>query len=218
MCSEIGCKCDRSNYCSETGFHSHFCHFQTLTPSRTNSNLLATATNYHLIFKSPSLSHTYRLFHVNIPHNIQPLQEYYIFIAIIYLIILFHMINLEILRHMGGGDFTNVTFPSGNARDSLVWTHLTLPWWVDLHNTWRYILWNVGPMSCLKPNGQISCWATLSCIFKHYQSIHLTSLVSLPWTGWNLLSEKWFCTERMHWTSCQRDRRSSYMPSDSSMW
>jgi len=108
MCSEIGCKCGRSNYCSETGFHSHFCHFQTLTPSHTNSNLLATATKYHLIFKSPSLSYThpYNLLLITsstvlfmemhsiscICHtNIQALQELSIFTAIIYLIILLCM-------------------------------------------------------------------------------------------------------------------------------
>lgn len=120
------------------------------------------------------------------------------------------MINLETLRYMGegGGHFTNFIFPSGNSHDFLVWTHLTLPWWVDPHNTWRYILWNVGPVSCLKPIGHVSCCTTLSCILKHYQSIHLTSLVWLPWNGWNLVSEKWFCTERTHWTaSYQRDRR-----------
>jgi hypothetical protein len=91
-----------------------------IKPSHTNSNLLATATKYHLICKYPSLSHTHPSFHINVPHNIQPLEEYYIFTAIIYLIILFRMINLETLRHMGWGHFTNFAFPSGSACDSLV--------------------------------------------------------------------------------------------------
>ena len=50
--------------------------------------------------------------------HIQVLKEYYAFIAIIYLII-FHMINLETLRHMEGY-FTNFTFPSATAFDFLV--------------------------------------------------------------------------------------------------
>jgi hypothetical protein len=42
--------------------------------------------------------------------KIQAFQEYYIFIAIIYLTIIF----LETLGHMEG-DFTNFTFPSASA-------------------------------------------------------------------------------------------------------
>jgi hypothetical protein len=61
----------------------------------------------------------YTSFHVNVTHNIQPLQEYYIFIAVIYLIILFRMVNLEILGKMEG-HFANFTFPSASALDFLV--------------------------------------------------------------------------------------------------
>jgi hypothetical protein len=152
-----------------------------LTPSRTTTYFPAAAAKYHLVITSPCLSQTHpynplritsynvlfmemHLFHLNVTHNIQPLQEYYI--GIIYLIVLFRMINLETLGHMEG-HFTNFTFPSASALDFLVWTHPTLPSWVVLHRIWVYILWKVGPMSCLKPNGHISCWTNSSCIFWH---------------------------------------------------
>jgi len=56
------------------------------------------------------------VFHVNDTQNTQALQEYYIFIPIIYLIILFHVINLETLGH-NEGHLTNFTFPSASALD-----------------------------------------------------------------------------------------------------
>ena len=37
---------------------------------------------------------------MNVTRNIQPLQEYYIFIAVIYLIILLQMVNVEMLGNM----------------------------------------------------------------------------------------------------------------------
>jgi hypothetical protein len=58
-------------------------------------------------------------FHSKITQNVQPFLEYNIFIATIYLIVLFHMINLKMLRHMEG-HFTNFTFPSADALDFFV--------------------------------------------------------------------------------------------------
>jgi hypothetical protein len=55
----------------------------------------------------------------NVTHNIQPFQEYYIFIAVIYMIIVFRMVNLEILGNMER-HFANFTFPSASALDFLV--------------------------------------------------------------------------------------------------
>jgi hypothetical protein len=58
-------------------------------------------------------------FHVNVTCNLQPLQEYYIFIAVIYLIILFQMVNLEMLGNIDR-HFANFIFPSATALDFLV--------------------------------------------------------------------------------------------------
>jgi hypothetical protein len=133
-CAEVMkllCTCDSpASACREREIQAH------LTPLHTNSYLLVTAAKYHLIFKSPSPSHIYpykpllvtsynalfmemHLFHVNVTCNIQPLQEYYIFIAVIYLIILFQMVNLEILGNMES-HFANFTFPSVSVLDFLV--------------------------------------------------------------------------------------------------
>jgi len=57
-------------------------------------------------------------FHVNVTRNVQPLQEYYIFIAVIYLIILFRMVNLEMLENMESHSI-NFTFPIASALDFL---------------------------------------------------------------------------------------------------
>jgi len=77
--------------------------------------------------------------------KIQAFQENYIFIAIVYLIIIF----LETLGHMEGG-FTHFTFPSASAPDFLACTHPTLLSWVCLHRIWGYVVWKGGLLSCLK--------------------------------------------------------------------
>ena len=109
---------------------------------------------------------------------------------------------------------TNFTFQSVSALDFLVWTRPTL-WWVCLHRILGYMLWKVGPMSCLKPKGHM----LLDDLVLHIPALSghpVTPLLWLAWTGCTSASVKWSCTGCMHWTvSCQRERR-SYKPSDSS--
>jgi hypothetical protein len=107
-----------------------------LTPSCTTSYFPVTAAKYHLIFKSPSLSHTHpynpllittcnvlflevHLFDLNVTHNVQALEECNIFLTTIYIIVLLRMINLKTLEPMEG-QFTNFTFPSASALYFLV--------------------------------------------------------------------------------------------------
>lgn len=82
--------------------------FQTPIPVAHSSLQPILITSYNV------LRMEIHLFHLNVTHNVQPLREYNIFIATIYLIGLFCIINLKTLRNMEG-HFTNFTFASAGA-------------------------------------------------------------------------------------------------------